>query len=457
MGKKKQQGKSFVSLGCIEPNAAGIDIGAEEIYVAVAPDRDPEPVRCFATFTADLQAMAKWLQQCGITSVAMEATGVHWIPVYEVLEASGLRVCLVNARHVKHVPGRKSDVRDCQWLQYLHSVGLLRGSFRPESAISALRAVSRHRANLVAIAATHVQHIHKALTQMNLQIHHVLSDITGKSGLAILDAILAGKRDAQHLASLADGRIHAERETVVKSLVGNYRSEHLFTLRQSLQAYRQYQQMLVDCDRELEQRLGQLPDGSTGGQPGTPFASKKRSKRRKNQFHFDMEKELHRVLGTDLTSVPGLSALTVHTLVTEIGTDLKRFPTVGSFTSWLTLCPGSKKSGGKVLSSKTRKSNSRAAAALRLAAQTLHKSNSHLGTFYRRMRARLGGPQAITAAAHKLARIIYHLISTRTAYDESVFAQEEQKHALRHQHRLHKQALALGFQLVPLPNPEVVH
>jgi transposase len=387
----------------------------------------------------------------------MESTGVYWIPLYEVLAESGLGVCLVNSRHVKHVPGRKSDVSDCQWLQYLHSVGLLRGSFRPEAAICALRALSRHRSNLVEAAAVHVQHMQKALTQMNLQIHHVLSDITGKSGLAIVDAILSGKRDPEQLARLADGRIRAERETVIKSLVGNYRSEHLFTLRQSLEAYRHYQKMLVDCDREIEQHMGQLPNQPSGGQPPASLEGDKRGKRRKNQFHFDMGKELHRVLGTDLTAVPGLSALTVHTLVTEIGTDLGRFPNVAAFTSWLTLCPGSKKSGGKVLSSKTRKSNSRLAAALRLAAQTLHKSHSYLGAYYRRMRARLGAPQAITAAAHKLARIVYHLISTRTAYDESVFAQEEQKQTIRRQHRLHKQALALGFQLVPLPHSEVVH
>lgn len=452
--KREKKGVQELRLECIEPNAAGIDIGAREIYVAVGHDRDPEPVRCFSTFTEDLRAIAEWLKQCGVASVAMESTGVYWIPLYEVLEEAGLRVCLVNSRHVKHVPGRKSDVSDCQWLQYLHAVGLLRASFRPEAAICALRALSRHRANLVEAAAVHVQHMQKALTQMNLQIHHVLSDITGKSGLAIVDAILAGKRDPEQLARLADGRIHAGRETVIKSLVGNYRSEHLFTLRQSLEAYRHYQKMLVDCDREIEQHMSQLPNQPNGGQP---LPGNKGGKRRKNQFHFDMGKELYRVLGTDLTAVPGLSSLTVHTLVTEIGTDLGRFPNVAAFTSWLTLCPGSKKSGGKVLSSKTRKSNSRLAAALRLAAQTLHKSHSYLGAYYRRMRARLGAPQAITAAAHKLARIIYHLISTRTAYDETVFAQEEQKQTLRHQHRLHKQALALGFQLVPLTLLEVVH
>jgi transposase len=452
--RREKKAVRELSLECIEPNAAGIDVGAREIYVAVGRDRDPEPVRCFSTFTEELRAIAAWLKQCGVASVAMESTGVYWIPLYEVLEESGLRVCVVNSQHVKHVPGRKSDVSDCQWLQYLHSVGLLRGSFRPEAGICALRALSRHRSNLVEVAAVHVQHMQKALTQMNLQIHHVLSDITGKSGLAIVDAILAGKRDPEQLARLADGRIRAERETVIKSLVGNYRSEHLFTLRQSLEVYRHYQKMLLDCDWEIEQRMGQLPNQPNGGQP---LEGHKRGKRRKNQFHFDMGKELYRVLGTDLTLVPGLSALTVHTLVTEIGTDFSRFPNVAAFTSWLTLCPGSKKSGGKVLSSKTRKSNNRLAAALRLAAQTLHKSQSYLGAYYRRMRARLGAPQAITAAAHKLARIIYHLISTRTAYDESVFAQEEQKQTIRHQQRLRKQALALGFQLVPISHQEVVH
>jgi transposase len=455
MRSGKKQDRSL-SLECIEPNAAGIDVGATEIYVCVAAERDAKAVRCFATFTQDLQAMAAWLLGCGITTVAMESTGVYWIPVYEVLEEAGLRVCLVNSRHVKHVPGRKSDVSDCQWLQYLHSVGLLQASFRPEGSICALRALSRHRASLVEVASVHVHHMQKALTQMNLQIHHVLSDITGKSGLSILDAIVAGRRDAEQLAELADGRIHADKETVVKSLVGHYRSEHLFTLRQSLEAYRQYQKMLADCDREIERHMGQLPGHGGGGEP--PCSVKGRgAKRRKNQFHFDMGKELYRVLGTDLTDVPGLNALTVHTLVSEIGTDVSRFANAGAFASWLTLCPSNKKSGGKVLQSGTRKSKSRAGKALRLAAQTLHKSQSYLGSYYRRMRARLGGPQAITAAAHKLGRIVYHLISTRTAYDESVFAKEEQKHNLRYQHRLHKQAQALGFQLVPSTNPEVVH
>ena len=448
--KKQPEKRTILSLQCIEPNAAGIDVGATEIYVAVAAERDPQPVRRFASFTEDLRQMVAWLKQCGITTVAMESTGVYWIPPYDILEAAGIRVCLVNSQHVKHVPGRKSDVSDCQWLQYLHSVGLLQASFRPDSAICALRALSRHRASLVEVAAIHIQHMHKALTQMNLQIQHVLSDITGLSGMAILDAILEGRRDAKQLAALCHGGVRAPQETVIKSLVGHYRPEHLFTLRQSLAAYRHYQQMLIECDREMEQHLRQLQGSADPGDPPlapAPLASK----RRKNQFHFDMRKELYRILGTDLTAVPGISSLTAHTVLAEIGPDLSRFRSSTAFASWLTLCPGNNKSGGKVLSSRTRQTNSRVSLALRLAAQTLHKSQSYLGAYYRRMRARLGAPQAITAAAHKLARILYHLLTTRTAYDESVFAREEKKQAVRHENRLRKQAKAIGFQLVPIP------
>jgi transposase len=444
------QSKSVLSLECIEPNAAGIDVGATEIYVAVPLGRDEPSIRKFQTFTADLREMAEWLKRCGVTTVAMESTGVYWIPPYEILEEAGIKVCLVNSKHVKHVPGRKSDVRDCQWLQYLHSVGLLHASFRPEAAICEIRALSRHRASLVELAAVHVQHMHKALTQMNLQIHHVLSDITGMSGLAIVEAIVAGERSPAQLAALCNRNVRSSRETVMKSLVGNYRSEHLFTLRQSLQAYRQYQTMLADCDREIEPRLRQL-NGKNGSGQNPLRPSVPARKRRKNQFYFDMSTELHRIFGTDLTAVPGISSLTAHSLLAEIGPDLSRFPNAAAFTSWLTLCPGNNKSGGKVLSSKTRKTSSRVSRALRVAAQSLHKSQSHLGAFFRRMRAKLGPPQAITATAHKLARIIYHLLTTRTAYDEGVFAKEELKQALRHENRLRKQAKNLGFQLVPIP------
>ena len=495
----RQSGKG-ISLECIEPNAAGIDVGATEVYVAVPPERDSEPVRCFKTFTEDLLQMAAWLRQCRISTVAMESTGVYWLPPYEILEQVGIRVCLVNSKHVKHLPGRKSDVQDCQWLQYLHSVGLLHASFRPDEKICAIRSLSRHRASLIEIAAIHVQHVHKALTQMNLQIHHVLSDITGISAMAIVEAIVDGERDAGKLAALCHGSVRSDRQTIVKSLVGNYRAEHLFRLRQSLAAYRNYQQMMAECDRQIEQLTQQLNGKNVSG-PKPSASSPSTHKHRKNQFHCDMGSELKRVLGVDLerfpnsrglfdaaeggiffhpsdedlspgtpagkchstgtvsvytnsgtavTSIPGISALTAHTLLAEIGPDLSRFPNVAAFASWLALCPANKKSGGKVLSAKTRQSHSRASRALRIAAQTLARSRSHLGNFYRRMRARLGPPQAITVTAHKLARIVYHLITTGQAYDESVFLLEDQKLAQRHEKRLRKQAKNLGFQLVPI-------
>ena len=449
--QKRQSKNQVLSTECIEANAAGIDVGATEIYVAVPPDRDQRPVRSFATFTEDLRAMAAWLAQCRITTVAMESTGVYWIPPYEILEAAGLRVCLVNSKHVKHVPGRKTDVQDCQWLQYLHSVGLLDPSFRPDAEICAIRSLSRHRASLVETAAMHVQHMHKALTQMNLQIHNVLSDITGLSGLCILDAILEGERSPTRLAELCHGSVRSSREIVVKSLVGNYRSEHLFTLKQSLAAYRSYQKLMAECDLEIERLMRQLNSKIDPDRKLPASAPRLRSlKRRKNQFHFEMGPELNRIFGVDLTQIPGISALTAHTLLAEIGPDLSRFHNPGAFASWLGLCPINKKSGGKVLYSSTRRTNSRANRALRIAAQTLARSQSHLGSFYRRVRGRIGAPQAITATAHKLARIVYHLITTGKPYDETVFRNEEQKQVQRHENRIRKQAKTLGFKLVPL-------
>lgn len=446
----KQKG---LSLECIEANAAGIDVGATEVYVAVPPDRDGEPVRCFKTFTGDLRGMAAWLVQCGITTVAMESTGVYWIPPYEILEEAGLRVCLVNSQHVRRVPGRKSDVSDCQWLQYLHSVGLLQASFRPDAAICALRSLSRHRGGLVESAAAHIQHMQKALTQMNLQIHHVLSDITGISGMAIMQAIVGGERDPARLAGLCHAGVHADRQTVIKSLTGNYRSEHLFTLRQSLAAYRHYQGLVAECDQEIQRLVNAMPgkidSGRPAGRPGPRL-----QKRRKNQFHFDMGSELHRLFGVDLTAVPGINALTAHILLSEVGTDLSRFSSAAAFANWLALCPGNKKSGGKVLSSKTRRTNSRLSHALRVAAQTLARSRSYLGNFYRSMRARRGGPQAITATAHKLARILHHMLTTGDAYDETVFAREQHTQSLRLHKRLSKQAKLLGLQLVPITPSE---
>jgi len=438
-----------VTMPVLHPHAAGIDIGATEIYVCVPLDRDPQPIRRFGTFTEDLLALAAWLKACGVTSVAMESTGVYWIPLYQILETRGLEVCLVNARHVKNVPGRKTDVQDCQWLQYLHSVGLLRASFRPPETVCAVRSLLRHRDALVQLAATHTQHMQKSLTQMNLQIHHVLSDITGVTGVAILDAILAGERNPQVLAQHRDRRVKASPATIAKALVGDYRAEHLFTLRHSLDSYRHYQRLITECDLEVQALLGAFASQVDPAAHPLPPAPAARRKPHRQAPRFDLRAELYRVLGTDLTQVPGLQTPTVYTLFAELGADLSPFPSGDHFASWLGLCPDNRISGGKVLSVKTRRVKHRVAQALRLAAQSLWRSSSVLGGFFRRMRAKLGAPAAITATAHKLARIIYHLLTTRQPYDESRLAAAEADHRRRTEARLRAQARALGFQLVP--------
>jgi transposase len=334
--------------------------------VAVAPERDSRPVREFRTFTQDLYALADWLEACGVRTVAMESTGVFWIPLFQILETRGFEVCLVNARHVKHVPGRKTDISDCQWLQYLHAVGLLTASFRPVQSICGLRSLLRHRESLIQAAAAHVQRMQKALDQMNLQLHHVISNLTGLTGLAIIDAILAGERDATKLAALRNWRVHASAETITKALVGDYRPEHVLTLRQSLGAYRYYQQLVAECDVEIERHLTALPDADPG--VVAPPASVARRKPRGNEPRFDLGTHLHRIFGVDLTTIPEIDVLTAHTLLTEIGPDLSKFPTPDAFASWLGLCPDNRISGGKVLSVKTRRVKNRAALALRMSA-----------------------------------------------------------------------------------------
>jgi transposase len=450
--KNSRRGKRQRSVPVVNPNAGGIDVGATEIFVAVPPDRDPDSVRSFPTFTQDLQTLAQWLLDCGVSTVAMESTSVYWIPLFTILEERGIEVCLVNARHLKKVPGRKTDVLDCEWLQYLHSVGLLRGSFHPPTEVAAVRTVLRHRTSLVQMASSHVQHIQKALTQMNLQIHHVISDITGKTGLAILDAILAGERRPQVLAQLRDPRIRADKKTIAKALVGTWRPEHLFTLRQSLATYRTYQAQIAECEEEIRRMLASFDSEADPDNQPLPPATKKGLDK---GMAFDLRSEFYRILGTDLTAVPGLQVTAISTLFSECG-DLSAFPDAGQFASWLGLCPDNRISGGKVLSAKTRKVDNRAATTLRMAAQTLHRHPSHLGEFYRRMRYRLGAPKAITATAHKLARIIYHLVTNRQPYDESIFLQHDHLNRKRKTRRLLAQAQALGLSLVPASAPEGV-
>ena len=444
---KKDSKANNAMLPVMRPDAGGIDIGATEIFVAVPADRAAENVRSFPTFTQDLYALADWLKQCGVKTVAMESTGVYWIPLFQILEDRGLEVCLVNARHVKNVPGRRTDVCDCQWLQFLHSVGLLRASYRPEQEVCAIRSLLRHRESLVQMAATHVHHMQKALDQMNLQLHHVISDVTGQTGLAIVEAILAGERNPYVLAKLRNDRIKASEAVIAKSLVGDYRPEHLFTLRQSLVAYHHYGKLIDGCDREIRRCLEEfkpphLPDAAEGGN--------QKSQSMTASPEGVLRSELNRVFGIDLTQIPGIRVGIAQTLFGEIGPDFTKFRSASAFASWMGLCPDNEISGGKVLWVGTRKVKCRAATALRLAAQSLHHSKSALGDFYRRMRAKLGAPKAITAAAHKLARIIFHLVTTGQEFNDSRFAADQLRYQKRQEAKLRAKAKALGFQLIPI-------
>jgi transposase len=448
--KKSKKSKNKVKpLRVLQPDSAGIDVGANEIYVAVPSDRSDEPVRRFDTFTDDLHQAAKWLKSCGIKSIAMESTGVYWIPVFQILDAYGFEIILVNARHVKNVPGRKTDVEDCQWLQYLHSVGLLRGSFRPAQDICAVRSLLRHRDNLVKAASSHIQHMQKSLTQMNLQIHNVISDITGVTGLAIIDAILAGERDPLKLADLKNRIIKANRQTLAKSLTGDYRREHLFTLKQALQSYRNYQQLIIDCDMEIESHLEEFESRIDIVDSPSPPPTRKKRKSNAKTPNFDLKTHMHRLLGTDLTQIDGISELTAHVIFTEVGPDLSNFKNANHFCSWLGLSPQNKISGGKILSSCTRPGSNRAAQSLWVAANALWNSKSYLGNYFRRMRARQGAPKAIITTAHKLARIIFHLIKNQKEFDETVFFEQEQLHQQRLKSRLVNQAKSMGLQIVP--------
>src|SRR5882672_7027142 len=416
--RRRRAGTPRVSpsvLDRINPHAAGIDCGSAEHYVAVPPDRSPSPVQSFKTFTTDLVRLADWLVACRVTSVAMEATGVYWIPIYEILEARGFEVRLVNARHIKHVPGRKSDVSDCEWLRDLHSVGLLRGSFRPTEGIVALRVYMRHRQTLVESAGTHVQRMQKALVQMNVQLPLVVSDITGVTGLRILRDIVAGRTDPQALAQHRDYRCHASEAEIVAALTGNYRPEHVFVLRQNVEAFDYVQQQLAACDTAIEAHLQTLT--AHAAPPTTPLPPPRpRQKPRDNEPRFELRTPLHHLTGVDLSQLDAIGPYTALRLLSEIGTDMTRWPTDTHFTSWLTLAPNNKISGGRLVSSRTQPSANRAAAILRLAAMNLGRTQTALGAFYRRLAFRAGKAKAITATARKLATLIYRILKEGLVY-----------------------------------------
>ena len=444
-------------LDVIHPHAAGIDVGSSSHYVAISPKRDPEPVREFGCFTEDLKRLAQWLVSRGIQTVAMQSTGVYWIPVFDILEEHGIRVFLVNARYTRNLPGRKSDVQESQWLLKLHTYGLLNNSFRPQSEIRIMRTYWRLRTEHVREISTAIQRIQKALTQMNLQLANVISDISGVSGMAILRAIVAGERDPQQLASLCDARIRATPEQVAKSLHGTWRPDLLFVVAQQLRTYDHYQQQIALCDQELQAHLQNLSvrDASPSTMPAQPSVAKQRNKQRRkpkrNTPQFDLAAELKRVSGVDLTLIDGIDVMTAQTVASETGFDMSPWKTEAHFASWLGLCPDNRISGGTVLARGTRHVTNPLASALRMAASTLIRSQSYLGAQYRRFRTRLGAPKAITAMAHRLARLIYRMLKYGEQYVDKGAHFYENKYAELQILNLKRKAAQFGLQLTPTP------
>jgi transposase len=437
------------ALEQINLNAAGIDIGAEELYVAVPIDRDQESVRVFGTYTDDLYDLASWLKACRIDSVAMESTGIYWVALYDVLEASGLEVYLVNARHLKNVSGRKTDVLDCQWLQQLHTYGLLRASFRPTEEVRAIRSLVRHREMLIQYRSSHIQHMQKALIQMNVRLTSVLSDISGVTGMQIIRAIIAGDRDPKVLAAYRNHHCSRSAQEIEKALRGTYQREHIFTLKQAVELYDFYEQQIRACDQELEVLYNEFDPPQA---PHSPAPEKQNKQRRKNEAHFDLTQALFQMAGVDLTQVHGLDALTVQTILSITGTDMDSWPTAKQFASWLHICPNNKITGGKVKGRSTLPTQNRAATALRIAALSLRRSDSALGAFFRRVQRAHGMPVAITATAHKLARIIYAMLKKRLPYHDPGADYFEQRHRERAVNSLKHRAATLGFSVEPLPS-----
>jgi transposase len=437
-----------LSLEVVHPHAAGIDIGNESHYVAVPPTRDSQPVRHFGCTTVELKALAEWLKQCGIQTVAMQSTGVYWIAVYDILETAGLDVYLVNARDTKNLPGRKSDVQESQWLMKLHTYGLLRNSFRPSQEIRTMRTYWRQRNDLIRAAVSHIQRIQKALTQMNIQLGNVLSDVSGVTGQAILKAILAGERDPHKLAALRDPRVKASEEQIARYLEGNWQEDLLFVLKQEQAGYEFCQQQIAECDRQLEQYLQLREDRSQGASLPQEMRKGRLVRKKGNKPVFALRAELFRITGTDLTQVDGIDVVTAATILSEAGWDMSKWEDEHHFVSWLRLCPDNRISGNKVLGKGRLPTNNRASIALRMAASTLRVSNTYLGAQFRRFRTKLGAPVAIKAMAAKLARLVYRMLRYGMKYVDQGAKIYEAQHRQRQIGQLKWNAAKLGFRVV---------
>lgn len=436
-------------LPIINPFAAGADIGSRSHFIA-APNKNGEiATREFGTFTEDLDQLIDWLKRLGITTVAMESTGTYWIPFYEKLEIAGIEAVLVNPSHIKNVPGRKTDVKDCQWIQKMHSLGLLRGAFRPQADVLKLRTILRHRQSLVRHQSPHVLHMQKSLMCMNIQLHHAVSDILGSTGMGIINAILQGERDCAKLAKLRDRRCLNDEETIAKALNGNYLEEQLYILNQSVQMYKHYQQLIHDCDKELEKILSLFEDKIASEDIEELKEQKvyKSNRAKKNAVQFPVAPLIHQKTGANLFAIPTFNTTTVLVAVSEIGFDVSAWKTSKHFVSWLALAPRNKISGGKVLSSSTSRKKNKLAEALKFAASTLHLSQTYLGAQYRRLLAKLGPAKAITAMARKLALILYNMLKHGQSFVELGMEKHEKDHKARQLRNLEKRAAELGYRL----------
>jgi transposase len=460
-GSKKpgRQAARPESLRVTQPHAAGIDVHAAEHWVAVPAAAAPPPpkghpanlpanVRSFGTCTADLEMLADWLAVCGVTTVAMESTGIYWVPLFELLERRGFEVYLVDPRQTKHMPGRpKTDVLDCQWIQRLHSFGLLAAAFRPCDQVVVLRSYLRQRHMLISYASQHIQHMQKALEQMNVKLPEVVCNITGVTGMAIIKAILAGQRDPLALAKLRNTKCHRTEAEIARALYGNWRAEHLFALQQALALYEFYQARLRECDARLEAHLQTFADKSAGKPlPPKPGAQK----RKVNEVTFNARQALHRASGLDLTVIEGIDESTALTVLSEIGMDMSKWPTEKHFTSWLGLSPQHQGSAGKIKSRRVRRGANRAGRAFRMSAQGSHRAKNALGAFYRRIQARAGSPKAIVATARKIAVRVYRLLKYGHDYVRQEMGAYEEAYRLRLVKGLARKASQLGYQLVPV-------
>jgi transposase len=435
--KKKEK-----AFPIIHPNAAGIDISSKEHFVAVSPKATDTPIRCFGAYTEDLHSLANWLKECNVDTVAMEATGIYWVSLFLVLEDAGFNVLLVTAKHVKNVSGKKSDVSDAEWIRQLHSCGLLSASFQPDTFTRKLRAYMRHRKNLVEMSATHIRMMQKAFEQMNIKLQNVITDITGKSGQAIIQAILQGERDPMILAALCDGRIKAsKKEAIIKSLHGVWKDEHIFELDQSYSLFQTYHEKIKECDAHIQAHLL--------SKAGIPARNEKlKAKSNKNNLNFDAVEILQKITGTDLPAIFGITTTNSVEIISEIGLDMHKWPTVKNFTSWLNLAPNNRVSGGKILSGKRQKKKNHAGQIFKMAAYSIQRSKNWLAQFYHRIRARKGTPKAVVATARKIAEIFYKLLKEKIQFRAIPLETYSQSFKQLQLRRLKRQAQSLGYQLV---------